>query len=349
MGKDVVMIFPGEVTDLMTMFIGGLKLSDEDIKAVEKTKGVDLVIPMSWKAEVARYQGEKKTVLLYGYPRKEAQAFFRKDMGWVLTEGGWPVPGKKEIIVGNLVPKDIFPGMRAGTQITIKGRQFEIAGVLRSLGNKQDDSMIGLDLEIFREITGERKGAQFILARVAPGFVLDEVVENIKEELKETRKRKRGEDLPSFSVLSSEKVTGIIGNIMGIIQAAIFALASIAIVVGGIGIMNTMYTSVHERTKEIGIMKAIGAKNSTISTIFLIESGIMGAVGGIGGVALGIGLAKMVELFLQIHPVFYLEASITPQLIIFGLAFSFLIGCLSGFFPACSAAKLKPVDALRYE
>jgi putative ABC transport system permease protein len=110
-----------------------------------------------------------------------------------------------------------------------------------------------------------------------------------------------------------------------------------------------MYTAVHERTREIGIMKAVGAKNKTITTIFLIESGIVGLVGGIGGEILGFGLAKTVELSLEIHPVFYLKASITPQLIIFGLAFSFLVGCISGFLPARKAAKLKPVDALRYE
>ena len=122
-----------------------------------------------------------------------------------------------------------------------------------------------------------------------------------------------------------------------------------AIVVSAIGIMNTMFTSVRERTKEIGIIKAVGAKNSDITKIFLIESGIIGLVGGIGGVVLGIGMAKLIEIYLQIHPVFYMEAVVSPTLIIFGLLFSFLVGCLSGFFPARRAAQLNPVDALRFE
>ena len=136
---------------------------------------------------------------------------------------------------------------------------------------------------------------------------------------------------------------------MNMVQLAIFAFASIAIVVGGIGIMNTMYTSVHERIREIGIMKAVGAKRRTITLIFLIESGFFGLFGGLGGIILGLGLAKAVEIYLQFHPVFYLKASMSPWLILFGLTFSFLIGCIAGYFPARGASKLKPVDALRYE
>lgn len=111
--------------------------------------------------------------------------------------------------------------------------------------------------------------------------------------------------------------------------------------------MNTMFTSVRERTREIGIMKAIGAKNSAVLAIFLIESGIIGIVGGIGGTVLGIILAKTVEIYGQYHPMFYISASVGPGLIVFGLVFSLLVGCLSGFFPARRAARLKPVDALR--
>ena len=136
---------------------------------------------------------------------------------------------------------------------------------------------------------------------------------------------------------------------MGVIQIVVLGFASIAILVGGIGIMNTMYTSVHERTREIGTLKAIGAKNSTITYIFLIEAGIIGLIGGVGGTVLGLGFSKVIELYAQVHPIFYLEAAISPFLVIFGFLFSFLIGCLSGFFPAQKAAKLNPVDALRYE
>ncbi len=349
MGKDIIMIMPGEITDIVSMMVGGLELTDDDIKAIKKAEGVDVVIPMTYKGIAMRCQGEKRTVLLCGIPLEESLDMLKTDMGFTLVEGRWPVPGKREIFVGYLVPEEIFSGMKTGTQITLKGKKFEVVGVLKSVGSKQDDSQVYVDLDIYREITGEREGANMAMAKVEPGYSTEEVVENIKESLDESRKRKRGEDLPSYTVISSEKMTDIVGNVMGLIQVAIFGFASIAIVVGGIGIMNTMYTSVHERTREIGIMKAVGAKNKTIILIFLIESGIFGLVGGLGGIILGLGLAKIVEIYCQAQNLFLLKASITPQLIIFGVFFSFLVGCLSGFFPARKAAKLKPVDALRYE
>ena len=239
--------------------------------------------------------------------------------------------------------------MKVGTQITLKGKQFEVAGVLKSIGSKQDDSQVYVDLGIYREITGERTGAKMIMAKIKPGYSADKVVKNIKENLEESRKRRRGEDLPSYTVISSEKMTDIVGSVMGLIQLVTLGFASIAIVVGGIGIMNTMYTSVHERIREIGIMKAVGARRKTIITIFLIESGIFGLAGGLGGIILGLGLAKIVEIYCQTQNLFILKASITPQLVFFGLAFSFLIGCIAGYLPARSASKLNPVDALRYE
>jgi len=349
MGKDLIIIIPGELTNLATTMAGGLELTDDDIKAIKKAEGVDAIVPMTYKGIVMRYQEEKKTVLVAGISLREGLDILKSDMGFELIEGRWPIPGKRETFVGYLVPKEVFPGMKTETQITLKGKQFEIVGVLKSVGSKQDDSQVYIDLDIYREITGEREGAKMAMAKVKPGYLAEEVVENIKENLEESRKRRRGEDLPSYTVLSSEKMTDIVGSIMGLIQVVTLGFASIAIIVGGIGIMNTMYTSVHERIREIGIMKAVGAKNKIIITIFLIESGIFGLVGGIGGIVLGLGLAKIVEIYCQIQNLFLLKASITPQLILFGLAFSFLIGCIAGYLPARSASKLNPVDALRYE
>lgn len=348
MGGDLIMVMPGELSSMITSFIGGLELSDDDLKAIEKAQGVDLVIPTKYKAEIMRYGGEKKLVFLYAIPFKNIEVL-KSQVGWSLKEGRWPTVGKQEVIVGSLVPEEIFPGMKVNTQATIKGRDFKITGILKSVGSKQDDQQVGVDLEIFKKITGDKEGAAFAMVTIKPGYSADKVAENIKEKLEETRKRRKGEDSPPFSVITSEKITGIVGNVMAIIQVAVFAFASIGIVVGGIGIMNTMYTSVHERTREIGIMKAIGAKNSAITTLFLFESGIIGLIGGIGGTLLGLILAKVIEFYGKIHPLFYIEASISPYIIIFGLSFSFLVGCLSGFFPARRAAQLKPVDALRYE
>lgn len=351
MGKDLVMIMPGDIDSMMTSMMGGQELTEEDIKTIKKTDGVAKVVNMNYTADVMRYNNQKKTVIIYGNNWKDAMDIYKNDMGWSIAEGRWPIPGKYEIVAGSIVAKEIFPQMRVGTEAVIKGRTFQVVGILNSVGSKQDDSMVGIDLEIFQNLTGARKGAKMVMVKIKPGYDVNKVVDRLKYNLNEAKKRKVGEkeNDAAYSVLTSEKVASIVGNVMGLIQAVVIGFASIAIIVGGIGIMNTMYTSVRERIKEIGILKAIGAKNSTINAIFLIESGIFGMIGGLGGTFLGLLLAKGIEIYFQIHPLFYLKASITPSLIIFSLAFSFIVGCVSGFLPARSASRLKPVDALRYE
>lgn len=347
-GTDIVMIIPGNISDMMTTMMGNVRLSEEDLNTVKKTPGVEVVIPIIYKGEIAKYQNKSKTIILNGIDLRNALNVYIEDIGMKINTGRWPVPGKREVVVGSLVPTDIFPGMKLNTTINIKGKQFEIVGILKSMGSKQDDSMLGMDLEIYRSITGERDGAPQAVAKIMSGYSVDQVAKNIKSNLEIQAKRQAGRGGESaYSVLTTDAMSGIVGNIMGIIQIVVFAFGSIAVLVGGIGIMNTMYTSVRERTREIGILKAVGAKNSTIVLIFLIESGIIGLVGGLGGMIPGLGLAKLIQIIGQIHPVFYIEASVTPGIILFGLLFSFGVGCLSGFFPARSAAKLKPVEALR--
>jgi len=347
-GTDIVMIVPGDISDIMTTMMGNVQLSEEDLNVIKKTPGVEIVIPNLYKGEIVKYQNESKTAILAGLDIKNAVNVYINDIGMKIDAGRWPVPGKREVIVGSLVPTDVFPGMKINTTINIKGRQFEVVGILKSRGSKQDDSMIGLDLDIYRSITGERQGAPQAAAKIASGYSVTQVAKNIKANLEDqAKKRTSRQGESAYSVLTSDAMSGIVGNIMGIIQVVVLAFGGIAVLVGGIGIMNTMYTSVRERTREIGILKAIGAKNSTIILIFLIESGIIGLVGGLGGMIPGLGLAKLIQIFGQVHPIFYIEASITPGIIAFGLFFSFGVGCLSGFLPARQAAKLKPVEALR--
>ena len=346
-GSDIIIILPGETTDFVTAFLGHLRITEENIKAIKRIEGVKAVLPIIHKTMIVRYEGDSKALLVSGSDWRNALDIYTGDLGLSLIEGEWPVPGKREVVVGSLIPEDIFEGMKVEDSLSIKGRSYEIVGVLRSMGQKTDDSLVHIDIDIFREITGERKGAAQALAKVAPGYSAEEVAEKIKDTLLDIGKRKKGEELMPFSVLTSEKATSLISDVMGVVQLAVFSFASIAVVVGGIGIMNTMYTAVHERKKEIGILKAVGARNSAITLIFLIESGIIGLVGGMGGILPGLLLAKSIEYFGQVHPVFYLEASISPFIVSFGLIFSFLVGCLSGFFPAKSVSKLNPVDALR--
>jgi putative ABC transport system permease protein len=350
MGGEMVMVMPGSDEDFITsMMFGGAKLQREDIEAIKKAKGVDRVLGFSYTGAIARYKEESKQIAIGGCdPWKESLDILSIFQGWSLSDGKWPSKGN-ELLIGSQVATEIFSKeVKIGGEMTIKGRKFKVAGILNSLGSKQDDSMIYMDMSVYQDITGEKRGtAAYAMVKLESGVDENVVAENIEDALRETRKRRSGTDEADFSVITSEKMGQIAGNILGVIQIVIFGFASIAIIVGGIGITNSMFTSVRERTKEIGIMKAIGAKNSAILLIFLFEAGIVGLIGGIGGTLLGFILAKGIELYAQVHPLFYFTASIGVGLVVFGLVFSFIVGCLSGVLPARAAAKLKPVEALR--
>ncbi|MGB9743551.1 MAG: ABC transporter permease [Minisyncoccales bacterium] len=352
LGSEIIFVMPGgfsDITSIMAMYVSGARLERVDIDAIKRTSGVETVLLMSYSALPMRYKGESKTVFMIGQPWDEGVEILAKFRGWSLAEGRWPISGRREIVVGYQVAKAIFKEkVEINSEATIKGRKFIIVGTLNSLGSKTDDSAVYLDLSLFQEITGEQKGtAQMAMVKIQDGQLLSKVAEDLKNNLQETRKRRIGTDEADFSVITSDTMQELTSSILAIIQFAVFIFASIAIVVGGIGITNTMFTSVRERTREIGIMKAVGAKNSTVLLIFLIEAGIIGLAGGLGGTILGIIFNWLIVVYGQIHPLFYFSFSVGPGLIIFGLTFSFLVGCLAGLFPARRAAKLRPVEALR--
>ena len=138
------------------------------------------------------------------------------------------------------------------------------------------------------------------------------------------------------------------GDIINIVQSVLIGIAAISLLVGGVGIANTMYTAVVERTKEIGIMKSIGAQKKDIAMIFIIESGMLGVFGGLIGIVLGFGLSKSVEFIAKnVIGTNLIGAYFSYSLFFGALLFSFAIGAIFGFMPARHAASLQPVDALR--
>jgi len=350
LGGEMIMVMPGSTEDIFSsLMFGGSKLEREDLDAIGKTEGVERVLGFSYTGSVIRYESESKQAAIGGFdPWKEGLDIMSAFQGWSLADGRWPSKNN-EVLIGSQVASKIFSDeVEVGEEIIIKGRKFKVAGILNSLGSQQDDSMIYMDMEVYQDLTGEKRGtAAYAMVVLEDGVNEDVVAENIEESLEETRKRKSGTDEESFAVITSEKMGEIAGNILGIIQIVIIGFASIAILVGGIGIANSMFTSVRERIREIGIMKAIGAKNSAILWIFMIEAGIIGVLGGVGGLLLGTILAEGVAYYAKLNPSLYLNTTIAPWMVIFALTFSFTVGCLAGFFPAKQAAKLKPVEALR--
>jgi putative ABC transport system permease protein len=214
-------------------------------------------------------------------------------------------------------------------------------------GSFQLDSAVFLNENDLRDLVGRPDNEYDIIAvRFNENEDVEKIQSIIERRIRKIRDVDEGEE--DFSVETPQSVIESVNSVLLGIQIFVYIIASISLLVGGIGIMNTMYTAVVERTKEVGIMKSIGARNSTIFTLFFIESGLIGTVGGIIGAVLGYLLATGLSIIGRIAlGSDLISAHFTPQLIIGALMFSFILGSFFGTLPAMRAAKLNPVDALR--
>jgi putative ABC transport system permease protein len=236
--------------------------------------------------------------------------------------------------------KPIVPG----NKILLQEESFEIVGVLEKKG-LLFDNMVLVNEGTLEDLMGYGDNVDLIAVHIKDKDLMDKAKEDIEKVLRKTRDVKKGEE--DFEVTTPDAMMESVNSILGAIQAFIIIIASISILVGVIGIVNTMTTSVLERRKEIGIMKAIGAKNSQVFMQFFVESGLMGLVGGALGVIVGMIIGYAGTLGINN----FLGAEAVPQinffLIFFTLLGSFLIGSIAGIIPAMSAARQNPVEALR--
>lgn len=319
-------------------------LTKEDVETVEGVGDFEYVTPFLFRTEEIEFKNEVKFTTVFGMEAENLEKFFG-DVDVETTEGRFIRGGEKFVaLLGSRVPTDIFDKeVRIRNTIKVASEDFKVIGILESQGNAQDDNSITIPLDIAREIFDEPDDVDGMMAQVKSGLSIETVQKRIERRLEQAR------DDENFQVLTASQIAEQITQILGVFQIVLVGIAGISLVVGGIGIMNSMYTSVLERTREIGIMKAIGAKNSDILYIFLIESGIIGLIGGVFGVALGIGIAFLVEKIAAQAGFSFLQISASPFLIIFGLLFAVMVGILSGTLPAVQASKLRPVEALRYE
>jgi putative ABC transport system permease protein len=240
--------------------------------------------------------------------------------------------------------------IKAGDKVSIQGeslvtRDFEVIGILKKKGSLVFDNIVYMNEEPLEDLMGYGDDVDLIAVQVKGEDLMDKAKEDIEKLMRKRRGVKEGEE--DFQVSTPEAMMATVNTILGGVQAFIIIIASISIIVGGIGIVNTMTTSVLERKKEIGIMKAIGAKNEHIFMQFLVESGMMGFIGGAVGVLIGIlvgyaGTAGISNFIGSDIPL-----AINWSLIIFSLAGSFLVGSAAGIVPAMQAAKQNPVEALR--
>ena len=327
-----------------------LILTSKDLKVVENVRGVKWAVGFLIKQGQAKYKGEAGIGFASGVEPEDLELLSEIQSIEILDGRELKGGDKFKTVVGyNHIYGDVWDKpMEIGSTVEIEGFDFKIVGVYKKVGNPIDDSLFYITKDTLREILDVGDEESQILAKTATGFDPAEVADTIERKLRRSRDEKEGQE--TFNVQTSEQLLGTFQSIFAVVQGVLVGIAAISLLVGGIGIMNTMYTSVIERTKEIGTMKAVGAKNSDILYLFLIESGMLGFIGGLIGVLIGIGLAKGAEVIAaQALGTNLLQASMDPVIFVGALAFSFVVGALSGVLPAMQAAGLKPADALRYE
>lgn len=328
------------------------QLTKHDLDIVKRTKGVANAAGVLFRGGLVKFNNVQRTQFMMGLPDKKEEADLMKQMNsWEIIEGReLSHKDKGKAVIGNdLAYKNLFnKEIQVGNKIEISGKTFEVVGILKRVGDPGTDTSVTIPEEEAREITGEKEAYSYIVAQSAPGLNPEDVADDIEKAMRRDRHQKEGRE--DFTVQSSTELIESFMKVFFIIQAVFVGIAAISLLVGGIGIMNTMYTAVLERTREIGVMKAIGARNRDILALFLIESGFLGATGGIIGIIIGSGISKIVEVAVNAqYGANTILAVFPPYLLAGALLFSFGVGAVSGLLPARRASKLKPVDALRYE
>ena len=331
---------------------GGAPLTKDDVDVVERVSGVEIASYTNFRPGRMSWGDDTEIGFVMSIPRGARgdllQSIMRSDdleLGSVLRSNE-----RRRAIVGYdygfsaRYDRTLTPGRK----ILINGVEFEVAGIKTSEGNREDNTQVFINEDDFKELFDVGDDVNLIVAEVFSGRVPADVVPDIEEALRRHRDVKLGQE--DFQVETFEAVLESFLVLLNVVNAIIIGIASISLFVGAVGIMNTMFTAVIERTKEIGIMKAIGAKNSDIQNMFVIESGLLGLIGGAIGVLFGVGISKIIEVIANnalgadfLVPVF------PAWLIVGSLLFAFVLGSVSGYFPARQAARMNPVDALATE
>lgn len=346
-GSDLLVIFPGKETNPLVGFLGGQKFKEKDLLDLEEIPGVKFVAPMEVILANVEFRGEKKSAMLHAQEWAKYIEVLESSQGIKLESGRWPKGDQaREIVLGPKAAANLFKKeIRPGDEINIKSKKMKVVGIVSTVGEQMSDNIIYISLDIFRDITGLRSGVGSALVKVKPDADVNLVARQIKFQLS------KQDMVRDFSVLTPEKAGRLVGDVLSIIELALIVIAFVSLIVGAVGVMNTMYTSVLERTKQIGVMRAIGASRESILSLFLIESGMIGLVGGILGIIFGIISAFLLGLAAASFGIkgLFSFASLDFFSFFVVLVLTFIVGVVSGVLPARQAAKLEPAEALRYE
>ena len=351
MGSNMIMIHPGG--DMR----GGVRLDADDMESLklqdfedirDKTRYVSYVSPAVNSAGQAVYGANNTPTTVYGVNLDYLEIRrYRVADGEPFTDQDIRVAAKV-CLVGQTVVDELFPDGEnpIGKVIRFGTIPFRIVGVLESkgynsMGMDQDDLIIAPYTTVQKRILAITHLQEIICSALSEGYT-EEAIDEIADILR-TNHRLKATDEDDFSIRSQQELSSMLTSTTDMMTVLLAAVAGISLLVGGIGIMNIMYVSVTERTREIGLRMSIGAKGRDILAQFLIESILISVTGGLIGVLFGIVAAIVVKV-VAAFPIY-----IQPWSVILSFAVCTLTGVFFGWYPAQKAARLDPIEAIRYE
>jgi putative ABC transport system permease protein len=340
LGANLIMVFPGSGFGGQGFgqgLIGGTKFDERDYASLKRVQNVDLISPLFMKTTVAEADGNKASVTLMGLDIDAYKLMNVEPLAGELLKRSDIDSRSKKVVIGQALAEELFEKAEKGpgSTLTIEKQRYKVVGVAKKTGDREADNGVFMSYKTtFTSLNPEKTFFALYL-----GTKEKENVEAVKKGVETALLRRYDED--DFTVSEQSELLGTFNQIFTVINSILIAIASISLIVGGIGIMNIMYATVTERTKEIGIRRAVGATERDILIQFLSESVILATLGGLLGLALAAGVVLIIRIFFP--------ASINLLSVIVSLGISSVIGIFFGVFPARRAAKLPPNEAIRYE
>lgn len=343
LGSNLIYVIPGRIGGARSP--GGIqvnRLTFQDAAQIKIKLGTQAdVSPVIQKVTTASYlnKSSKKTTIIgadANYSKIVQATKLKKGRFFNASEAN---SGKKVVVIGPTTEKNLFPNGQAaiGKSIRVDNLRYIVVGVLEPRG-----SLFGQDLDNMLIVPLQAASRQFGITNLNTIYINaknPESVEEIKKKTTEILSKRLSED--DFTVQDQGQTLDTINQITQTLTLGLGGIAAISLLVGGIGIMNIMLVSVTERTREIGLRKALGAKPKDILNQFLIEAVTLSGLGGLIGIILGILLAALINNFIQ--------TTITWWSVAISFGFSMLVGIIFGVAPAIRASRLDPIQALRYE
>ncbi len=349
-GGNMIAVTPYDIEDVAIAGAGMTssgKLYEKDIKYVERVPGIEEIAYGAMGRASLRFKDKQISAMVMSmtpnmFPMYEGQGITVEE-GRYIQEGETHVAFLMYDAANELFGKD---KVKVNNYIYINEQKYRVVGIAEKIGtslSQQDDSAIYIPYDDTEEAFGDtlaKEELSFIMVQTQEGADTEGIAERIEEQLAASHRISL--DKKDFSVMTSASIQEMINQITDLLTGSLFLIGLISAVVGGIGIANTMFMSTLERTKEIGILKSIGATSRQVLSLFLMEAAIIGGVGGLIGLGLGFLVMQIIPYFGLIP---HLPAWIAAGVVLFAMA----IGMIAGFIPARNAAKIPAIEALRYD